>query len=342
MIYSKQKFNITSADAITVFDPWLLADREAINKELLNCTRIPAVFGEDNFGNLLWGIVAQTQWQITSGRQQSQPLSTRIDENSWWANINYFLTVVPYLVAMNCKLLPATKFLPSQLNPSSTYPTVYADINPVLAQEWTNYFEAIKRLQNDPTDGTLESLQRNSWVAHNATIADVLVTFVPKINLLNIRERRFSNGFAHLVEILAILNLNTNYSQTHLNQMLPHRKLTSRDVPPLIRDMTRQQNAVISSLFVISDIAEEDSTWQGFLEGLRTGMTHAKCAEYLKQTAGDFFKNPRRNFVDSVANVLDSSFCARVNYTFLKANTVYGRVNTASLLGTLPSTHDVG
>lgn len=295
-----------------MFDPWIIADRDAISVALLNCTRVPAVFGEDNLGNSLWGIRIQTQWQINSGRQQSQSNAARIDENSWFANINYLLTIVPYLVAMKCQLLPTTtKFLPPQVNPASDYPIVYADIDPAIAEDWTNYFETIKRLRSDPTYVSLESLQQILWVVHNSTVVEALVKFAPKLNSLNIKEKKFSNGFGHLVEILAIVNMDTSYTPTNsLNKMLPQRKLTFWDTPPLIFDMTAQQNVVVSSLFGISDITEVDLLWNGLLNALRTGMSATKCAGNLTQTIGDFFMNPRENFLDLLSKVLGSLTCA--------------------------------
>lgn len=295
-----------------MFDPWVLADRDAISAALVNDITVPAVFGEQNLGNIMWGIRIQTEWQITSGRQQSQPTAARVDENSWFASINYLLTIVPYLVAMNCQLLPeTTKFLPPQSSPPSDFPTRYEDIDPALALDWTNYFDTIKRLRTDPTYVTLESLQQMLWVPHNTTVVNALVKFAPKLKSVNVKEKKFSNGFAHLVEILATININTSYPLTYsLNKILPPRKLTFWDTPPIILDMTAQQNFVVLSMFAISDMTEVSPLWVGFLETLKTGMYVAECARKLREIVVDFFENPLGNLLTSLINVLGSAVCA--------------------------------
>ena len=76
-----------------------------------------------NPGNILWGLVLQHGWQYSSGRLQlnknnslylsssssSQSFtseSTMIDYNAWWGDMNYYLSVIPYLGAMEAGLVP--------------------------------------------------------------------------------------------------------------------------------------------------------------------------------------------------------------------------------------------
>lgn len=86
-----------------MIDPWAtVVEREAVVLAFLNNTRIP-LFCVDNLGNIQWGTEIITLWEITSDRQKSK-YSVRIDETAWYACVNYLVTVVPYLAAMNSKL----------------------------------------------------------------------------------------------------------------------------------------------------------------------------------------------------------------------------------------------
>lgn len=271
---------------------------------MLNCTRIPTLFGDNNFGNILWGLDIQTRWQITSGRQQAKS-SPRIDEFAWFANINYFLTVVPYLAAMKSDLLPPAQFLPSATNSPDKFPIAYEDVDPEIARDWTNYFETIKILQTDPTYINADNLQRLLWIVHNSTVAKALRKFEPELQLLNYKEKMFANGFGHFVEILAIVNVNTSYPTIYsLNQMFPQRVLRVLDVPPLILDMTLQQNVTVSTYFSINDMVQVPLVWTVFVETLRNGMATVNCAVKLQQTLDDFLSEPQGDLISLLTNVL--------------------------------------
>lgn len=263
-------------DAITIVDPWLTIEREKICFELLNSTRIPALFGEDNLGNILWGLIIQTQWQITSGRQQSKH-SDRIDEFQWFAGINYQLIIVPYLAAINSKLLSPAKLLSPQLNSPIKFPTTFETIDSEIAHDWTSYFEAIKILQVNSTYISLEDLQKLLWSVHSKTLAKALPKFENELQLANLKERKFANGFGHFVEILATMNLNTSYHVTYpLNKFFPQRILKPSDTPPFIYDMTVEQNAVVSTFFSIDDMTKIPFVWSHFVETFRKIFSFSK------------------------------------------------------------------
>lgn len=234
----------------------------------MNNTRIPALFGEDNFGNIFWGLEIQTQWQIDSIRQQQTRTSPRIDEYAWFAAINYQLTAVPYIVAMNVNLVPQATFEPPRLNQSpNKFPTTYEAIDSEIAEEWTEYFEAVKILQENSTYMSLQDLQKILWTVHNTTLIKAIPTFQYELNLLNSREKKFANGFAHFVEIMTIANANTGYNVTQLlnTMFFPHRVLRRIDTPPLIFDMSAAQNLFIAGLFFIDDLTLVPGQWEAFL-----------------------------------------------------------------------------
>lgn len=294
-------------DAAKVIDPWLISERSEIGPTLLESTRITSQFGEANLGNLLWAIDIQTVWQINTLRQQSDPSSKRIDEYSWYSCMNYFLTVVPYLAAIGSNILPLVEFLPPQSNSQDKFPIIYEKIDPVIATAWTDYFDNIKRLQIDPTyPVSIDYLQRLLWTAHNCTVALTSLQIQQEMEMLNVKEESFATGFAHFVELLAIFNVNTSYSTMDiLKEFFPQRKLTVLDTPPLILDMTPEQNALISSFFSITAMVQVPLTWTLFVNTLRNGMDIVNCAANLQQTLMDFLTDPTDDLIVSLKNVAD-------------------------------------
>lgn len=259
-----------------MIDPWLIADREYICQELLNGTRIPTLFGEDNLGNVLWGLVIQTQWQISSRRQQYKT-SQRIDEFAWFADINYQLIAVPYLVAMNLGLVQPTKLAPPQSNSPAKFPITFETIVSEIADCWTEFFETVKNLQFDSTYVSLAQLQKLLWVVHSKTLKKALPEFEHELQLLNIKERKFANGFGHFVEIPAMINLNSGYNTIFkLNQLFPHRILKLADTPNFILDMTPEQNIVVSAFFAIDDMTKVSFVWKKILAILRLLFSSSK------------------------------------------------------------------
>ncbi len=71
------------------------------------------LIGQNNSANPLWGIPLQLGWQFSSGRLQTTgndgytncPSHSRdslcISVTKWWADMNYYLTVLPFIAAFN-------------------------------------------------------------------------------------------------------------------------------------------------------------------------------------------------------------------------------------------------
>lgn len=254
----------------------MISERENLCSALLNGTRIPALFGEDNRGNVFWGIVIQTEWQIRSFRQQPKKLE-RIEEFAWFAGINYQLVVVPYLAAINSGLVPLATLAPPKLNTRSKFPITYEAISPDLTNGWTKYFETIKILQVNSSYISLKYLQKLLWSVHSQTLYNALPLFEHELKLLNTKERKFANGFGHFVEIPSMINLNTGHDAMFmLNKLFPMRILRLTDVPMSIRDMSVEQNIVLFVFFVIDEMTKLPAVWKPFLEVVRMFLSYSQ------------------------------------------------------------------
>lgn len=213
---------------------------------------------------------------MSSLRQQCKN-SERLDEYAWFSDINYQLVVAPYIAAMNSGLLPPTTIAPPQSNDRSKFPTTYDTIDPELANDWTEYFETIKILQVDSSYISYENLLKMLWAVHTKTLTKTLPKFELELRLLNPKERKFANGFGYFVEIPATINLETSYDVIiKLNKVFPRRVLKISDTPPLIPDMTVEQNIIVAIFFMIDEMSKVPIVWERFLDMVRNMISYSK------------------------------------------------------------------
>ena len=84
-----------------IINPWEYLQRMGIFKLMVQNTQgYFKSWGYNNTGNLLWGLPLQFGWQMTSGRlcdmaeiQRCKAKSHWVSPNSWWADMNYYLSV---------------------------------------------------------------------------------------------------------------------------------------------------------------------------------------------------------------------------------------------------------
>ncbi|XP_077981793.1 protein LEG1 homolog [Glandiceps talaboti] len=94
-----------------MIDPWNYLHRLGLLKIILNATNsvFVKVAGDDQ-ANILWGLAIQFGWQYSTGRLKSHSDSNCNDiycvsYDSWWASMNYYLTVIPFLGAVEAEVV---------------------------------------------------------------------------------------------------------------------------------------------------------------------------------------------------------------------------------------------
>lgn len=177
-----------SGKNVTVVDPWLYIDRLGIFKIMVISTeRYFSTWGFNNSGNLLWGLPLQFGWQMTTGRLSVTKSSlhdlsiiTRFSPSSWWADMNYFLSIIPFLGALNAGMILPVKNQINILKPSNVSTelrekfcnsvTECVSRHPKLMNSWTKFFEHLHqktvKSKNDDKDATVSLL----WAAHTDSI----------------------------------------------------------------------------------------------------------------------------------------------------------------------------
>lgn len=173
-----------------VIDPWKYTQRLGIYKIMIIKTEdYFKQWGFNNTGNLLWGLPLQFGWQMTSQRLhvQAHPLaesfqdgSQEINPESWWADMNYYLSVIPFLGAVTAGVVPKTNYPFVLLLPKNvtiklrhkfcTSVTQCESRFPDLMAKWTMFFS---QLTSESNDGhvQMDKVVGLLWDAHTTSIA---------------------------------------------------------------------------------------------------------------------------------------------------------------------------
>lgn len=234
-------------------NPWLYSHRLGLYKVLLAST--PNLQKDDGWGNPLWGLPLQFSWQHDTGRLFDSEASGIVNQSSWWANMNYFLSVVPFVAAMDAgvfdhALPPNGAFKIAQpSDPSDSYCVDYATckfIAPNATIAWRAFFSRV----SDPPVSIDEAVQL-LWKAHVHSLHEGTPRAQPLLALLPSKaEANFGLGWANLVDFVAAMQYDVDYNQTNKMQALvvPPRMLTDADNPPFVKDFTPAENRAAASI----------------------------------------------------------------------------------------------
>jgi hypothetical protein len=221
-------------------------------------------------GNILWGLPLQHGWQYSSGRLLTLPNSTIFTTDSWWGNMNFYLSVIPYLGAVQAGIAPSISF---SHNPNSTLYCEQPSDCLNLVTPWADFFQLVQTYKctlsttaatslssttksnfppptpvADSMDYNLscsmESLLSSLWSAHIHSIDTALPLFTDQLQQLSPPEQTFAVGWSNLVDLIAESLFPCNITVTNwLQNCLPHRILLEEDkMPPKIPDLTVWEN----------------------------------------------------------------------------------------------------
>ena len=247
-------------DGTTIIDPWNYLERMAMYKLLLEKTRTAMVpFGPNNTGNVLWGLPMQHGWQLQSGRlgkfggePDNCPANQSfcISVSSWWAGMNYYLAVIPFVGAVRAGYY---SYWPHPIRlkaPSVTIPSVAPFCKsvqeclatvPASTEAWTHFFlylkndtkmdqpstvESTSSIVSNGSTGKLSPLEdavlQVMWEAHITSIADGESRVRPLLSRMAQPEQDFGVSWANAVDFLAATHWPTDQPTTHKYQVTFH------------------------------------------------------------------------------------------------------------------------
>ncbi len=158
----------------------------------------------------------------------------------------YYLSVIPFIVAVDIGLIPKESFrIIKYENFCSNSIQCFHQIPNAMAQ-WHLFFLRLQRssscIGNNPIDGRIidKCYLREIWLAYKSSIYNSLPLVESKLNNLpsNI-EKFFGLGWARLINLISMTRKNTNLYETIRNQQkfLPFRMLKQSDRSSNAKDL---------------------------------------------------------------------------------------------------------
>ncbi|XP_009561198.2 protein LEG1 homolog [Cuculus canorus] len=255
-----------------VINAWNYQERLGMYKNLLNSSaKYFTAFGSQNLGNILWGLPLQHGWQFHTGRLADPSSVTScgyedgdqlcISVRSWWSCMNYYLSVIPFLGAVEAGLFGQLQHEIEILPPEERRADFCYSVAdcwsriPKLMDEWKAYFEYLLATEHETgKSATFSSFKLDDalqlmWKAHVSSIAYALPKFQDSLKYLSDPEANFGEDWANAVDFIAATHFYTDLQNTNNFQVfLPQRMLVEADVLPSISDFSPQQNKVLVSL----------------------------------------------------------------------------------------------
>ncbi|NXF05962.1 LEG1H protein, partial [Smithornis capensis] len=254
-----------------VINAWNYQERLGVYKSLLNSSaKYFIAFGPLNIGNVLWGLPLQHGWQFRTGRladhsgvtscgyEDGDPLCQSV--RSWWSCMNYYLSVIPFLGAVEAGLFGQLPYEVEILPPEERKDDFCYSVAdcwsrmPELMDDWKAFFE-VNNVTFFPAtffSFKLDDALGLMWRAHVASIAYALPKFQDSLNYLSEPEANFGEDWSNAVDFIAATYFSTDLlTVDNFQAFLPQRMLVEGDVPPSISDFTPQQNTVLVSMRVL-------------------------------------------------------------------------------------------
>nr|XP_020022640.1 protein LEG1 homolog [Castor canadensis] len=260
-------------DGVYIIDPWIFTDRMGMYKILLNKTATYfAKFAPENEQNILWGLPLQHGWQYKTGRLADPTGRTNcgyksgnhlcISVDSWWADINYFLSVLPFLAAVDSGIMGISSDQVTLLPPPTDQMrfcygvtgcrSSYID----LMNKWSNFYQYMLSPSSN-----FDDLLKYLWIAHTSTLKVPLSAFEDRFFYYSNQEADFGKSWAVTVNYLGAACFPTTLNRSHEFQKgLPPRILVSTDIAPYISDFTALQNIVLVVLNVVRNVDESTAS----------------------------------------------------------------------------------
>ena len=150
--------------------------------------------------HFLWAYAVQLDWQWRSGRLGE---GRAISPDSWWGCVNYTLSVLPYLAAMQVGLVEEIQLPP---------PPAELDVAMV---SWTKFWQDLKLTAEHQegvplTERQLDQVQQQLWLCHTDSIHAALKVYQDQLLKMPQEEQQFGSGWARFVEVMAAVSWRTD------------------------------------------------------------------------------------------------------------------------------------
>ncbi|CAI5683382.1 unnamed protein product [Oreochromis niloticus] len=288
-------------DGILLPDPWNYLHRMSLYRLMIAATDpFMGSMGTNATDSPLWGLPLQLGWMLTSGRLadptgattcglEAEPLC--ISTQSWWACVNYFASVLPFLSAAQQGFMGAGAQVQMQVPAGvQDYCTTYADCKakyPDAMSKWDAFFQGLKTTSESllPDDVKKDTILGVYWDAQMASTYASAACNARQSHYSSV-EVSFAQSWLNSAEYVAAARFQANMEKALLFlSPLPSRILQEGDSAPNIVGLTAEEN---HTLYIFSWMKTIDSLLGGTLLRLWKGAmcsvnTRQKGAQVLEQ-----------------------------------------------------------
>ncbi|XP_047614978.1 protein LEG1 homolog [Phacochoerus africanus] len=254
-----------------VIDPWVYPKRMGMYKILLNKTASYfEKFAPDNELNLFWGLPLQHGWQYTTGRLVDPSQRTDcgyesgdhlcISVDSWWADMNYFLSALPFLAAVDSGIMGISSDKIMLLPPPKDQTKFCLNISscqssfPKTMSKWNALYKQLQSLSS-----SFDDLIKYLWDAHISALKDAYKIFEDRLEYYSKPEGDFGRDWCVSLDYLAAAYFPTTFiTVAEFQKALPPRVLVDSDRAPFISNFTDLQNTVLLGLNLLHQV--DDAT----------------------------------------------------------------------------------
>ncbi|XP_016060360.1 PREDICTED: protein LEG1 homolog [Miniopterus natalensis] len=246
---------------------WHYLERQGAYKILLNETaKYFEKLAPENEQNILWGLPVDHGWQYHTGRLADPTQRTDcglksgdhlcISVDSWWADVNFYLSAMPFLAAVDSGIIgiPSDNvtFLPPYKDQMSFCYNVSSCHSsfPEAMKKWNEFYQHLKSDSN-----SFDDLLKYLWAAHASSLEVVHKNFHNRLKYYSKQEAHFERNWALFVDYLAPPLFPSTLIRTHnFLKGLPTRVLLSGDRVPFISDFTAFQKSVLLALNLLHKV----------------------------------------------------------------------------------------
>ncbi|CAF0804107.1 unnamed protein product [Adineta steineri] len=254
--------SIMNNTSCRLIDPWLYLDRLGLYKILIQSTThlmktcsTSALF---DGCNILVGLAAQLGWQFDSNRLFSNG-TREISINSWWGSYNYYLSVIPFLAAVDKGIIHGDLFqIVKRDNFCSNSSECFNQVEGPMI-EWSLFFDRLLHPGNCSFTDLNYMHDRcylgPMWRAHTNSTINALPIIESKLSVLPSKnEQQFGLGWVNVLVLIGMARRNTNLVDMNNCQdlYLPKRILRDNDRPPRITDLPETVNLALQLLLSIT------------------------------------------------------------------------------------------
>ncbi|XP_073673193.1 protein leg1a-like [Garra rufa] len=304
---------LPTVDGVIQIKPWDYLHRMALYKLLINSTDpYMRSMGPGEKESPLWSLPMQLGWKLRSGRltdptpgssstcglESSEPVC--ISPQSWYACMNYYLSVLPFLAAVQTGVVGKGEL---QLNiqvpedVAQDYCSSYTDCStkhPDAMTKWESFFQSLQQIsQSDEADVIKkDKILGLLWAAEEESLQTGSLACSERQKLYSAPEVKFAQGWLSSAAYVAAAHFHANIEKSEkFMAPLPSRVLQESDKPPHIADLSAEEN---HALYIFGWMHSMNQLLSGSLVNLwRSAMCSLQAREKGQGLLHDLVLDPK-------------------------------------------------